>query len=179
VVLELFQKSIASSKKGSQFGAAVYVYPEEEYANMRTFLTKDGKAGFALKGDDIVSVFSTEPHVGGVNGIMQLAVQEGGRRLDAFDTVLPDLYYNNGFKIVARLGWNDEYKPDNWDKEVFLPFNRGEPDVVFMVYDPTYNKAPTKTDGVKVNEYDQGIEQQVKSIEAGGKFSFRAEEIAS
>jgi hypothetical protein len=173
----LFQKSIASSKKGSQFGAAVYVYPEEEYANMRTFLTKDGKAGFALKGDDIVSVFSTEPHVGGVNGIMQLAVQEGGRRLDAFDTVLPDLYYNNGFKIVARLGWNDEYKPDNWDKEVFLPFNRGEPDVVFMVYDPTYNKAPTKTDGVKVNEYDQGIEQQVKSIEAGGKFSLRAEEV--
>jgi hypothetical protein len=173
----LFQKSIASSKKGSQFGAAVYVYPEEEYANMRTFLTKDGKAGFALKGDDIVSVFSTEPHVGGVNGIMQLAVQEGGRRLDAFDTVLPDLYYNNGFKIVARLGWNDEYKPDNWDKEVFLPFNRGEPDVVFMVYDPIYNKAPTKTDGVKVNEYDQGIEQQVKSIEAGGKFSLRAEEV--
>jgi hypothetical protein len=93
---DLFQKSIASSKKGSQFGAAVYVYPKEEYANMRTFLTKDGKAGFALNGDDSVSVFSTEPHVGGVNGIMQLAVQEGGRRLDAFDTVLPDLYYNNG-----------------------------------------------------------------------------------
>ena len=169
----LFQDSIKSAKQNTPFGAAVYVYPEEDYANMRTFLTDDGKAGFALKGDDIVSVFSQEPHIGGVNGIMQLAVQEGGRRLDAFDTVLPDLYYNNGFKTVARLGWNDEYQPAGWDKETFKPFNNGQPDVVFMVYDPTYNQAPTDTDGVKINEYDQGSAEQAKSISEGKKFSFR------
>lgn len=168
-----FRKSISKVKEESPFGAAVFVYPDEEYANMRTFLTNDGKAGFALKGNDIVSVFSKEPHVGGVNGIMQLAVQEGGRRLDAFDTVLPDLYYNNGFKTVARLDWNNEFQPEGWDKETFKQFNNGQPDVVFMVYDPEYNKPPTNTDGEKINEYDQGIDEQAKAITKGAKLSFR------
>ena len=169
----LFQDSISDAKDNTAFGAAVYVYPEADYANMRMFLTSDGKAGFALKGDDIVSVFSQKPHVGGVNGVMQLAVQEGGRRLDAFDTVLPDLYYNNGFKTVARLGWNEEYKPEGWNKETFRDFGNGNPDVVFMVYDPEYNQPPTNTDGVKVNEYDEGTAEQAKSIPAGAKASFR------
>jgi hypothetical protein len=168
----LFQDSIATAKASNRFGAAVQVYPEEDYADMRMFLTNDGKAGFALKGDDIVSVFSQSPHIGGVNAIMQLAVQEGGRRLDAYDTILPRLYYNNGFKTVARLKFNEEYA-EGWDKKLFADFSNGKPDVVFMVYDPEYNQPPTKSDGVMIDEYDEGSAEQAKSLPAGAKASFR------
>jgi hypothetical protein len=167
----LFQDSISTAKESNPFGAAVQVYSAEDYAGMRMFLTKDGKAGFALKGDDIVSVFSQSPHIGGVNAIMQLAVQEGGRRLDAYDTILPKLYYNNGFKTVARLKFDEQYA-EGWDKKIFADFSNGKPDVVFMVYDPEYNQPPTKSDGVMIDEYDEGSAEQAKSISEGKEFPF-------
>lgn len=57
---DVFRGAIEKSKSNSKYGASVGVYSEDEYAKMRTFLTKDGKAGFALKGNDIVSVFSSQ-----------------------------------------------------------------------------------------------------------------------
>ena len=144
---KVYQQAIQKSKDASPYGAAVYVYPVEEYADMRLFLTEDGKAGFALKGDDIVSVFSGPPHKGSANSSLQLAVQEGGRRLDAFDTVLPELYNVNGFQVVGRMKWNEDYIPDGWDKETFSPFNSGEPDVVYMAYNPSDNRTVSENPG--------------------------------
>lgn len=174
----IFRDAIGASKKDNKFGAAVYVYPKEEYRNMRLFLAKDGRAGFALKGDDIVSVFALEPHKGAAAGIIELAIQEGGRRLDAFDTVLPDLYAGNSFKIVARIPWNEEYKPDDWNKSAFSKYHNGEPDVVFMVHDPEYFGKPSNADGAMVKSYDDGVAEQRKALRAGSDepvFSNRAE----
>lgn len=170
----LFQDSIAASKQGNPFGAAVYVYSEAEYRDMRLFLTDDGRAGFALKGDDIVSVFALGPHKGAAAGILELAVQEGGRRLDAFDTVLPDLYAANGFKTVARIRWNDEYSPEGWDKNTFDAFSGGEPDVVFMVYDPENAQAPTGDDGVLAESYDDAVAAQRDALKGESKLSRRS-----
>jgi len=139
---DVFQAAIAKSKEDSPYGAAVYVYPEEAYADMRKFMTQDGKAGFALKGNDIVSVFSSPEHKGAASSMLQLAVQEGGRKLDAFDTVLPNIYYQNGFKVVGRMKWNEDYIPDGWNKQTFKEFNKGEPDVVYMAYDPEESRTP-------------------------------------
>ena len=159
-----FRDSIQSAKDRSPFGAAVYVYDQADYEGMRLFLAEDGKAGFALKGDDIVSVFAGEPHNGAVNAILQLATQEGGRRLDAFDTVLPNLYAVHGFRAVARTKWNDEYSPDGWNKETFKEFNNGEPDVVFMVHDPKYFGMYSKADGETIAEYDDGAKAQAEAL---------------
>jgi hypothetical protein len=159
-----FRNSIQAAKDSSPFGAAVYVYDQADYEGMRMFLAEDGKAGFALKGDDIVSVFAGEPHNGAVNAIMQLATQEGGRRLDAFDTVLPNLYAVHGFRAVARTKWNDDYSPDGWNKETFKEFNNGEPDVVFMVHDPEYFGKYTKADGEVIAEYDDGAKAQAEAL---------------
>lgn len=157
----LFADSIKAAKDATPFGAAVYVYPEEDYRDMRLFLTEDGKSGFALKGDDIVSVFSGQK--GASTALLQLAVQEGGRRLDAFDTVLTNIYATNGFRAVARLAWNDEYRPDDWNKATFKQFNGGEPDVVFMVYDPANSAA---RGGVEVQDYDEGNALQREALGA-------------
>ncbi|CAB4130845.1 hypothetical protein UFOVP123_38 [uncultured Caudovirales phage] len=159
-----FRDSIQSAKDRSPFGAAVYVYDQADYEGMRLFLAEDGKAGFALKGDDIVSVFAGEPHNGAVNAILQLATQEGGRRLDAFDTVLPNMYAVHGFRAVARTKWNDEYSPDGWNKETFKEFNNGEPDVVFMVHDPKYFGMYSKADGETIAEYDDGAKAQAEAL---------------
>ena len=159
-----FRDSIQSSKDGSPFGASVFVYDEADYAGMRTFLTEDGKAGFALKDDDIVSVFSGPEQRGAVNSILQLATQEGGRRLDAFDTVLPVLYAMHGFKPVARVKWSDDAAPDDWNKETFKEFNNGKPDVVFMVHDPKSFAKYTEGDGKIIQDYDQGAVEQAKAL---------------
>ena len=114
---QAFHAAITASKAANVHGAAVYVYPVEEYAQMRTFLADGGKAGIALKGKDIVSVFNSDPNLPGASmALMRLAIEQGGRQLDCFDTNLPGLYAKHGFRIVSRLPWDESQAPGNWDK---------------------------------------------------------------
>ena len=133
-----FHKAITESKTKNKFGASVYVYDEKDYTDMKMFLTETGTAGFAIKSDgDLVSVFSTPGSTDGRVGVSMTmaAVDNGATKLDAFDTILPELYSIIGFKETGRDSWSDEYMPDDWDKKVFADFNKGEPDVVYMEYD--------------------------------------------
>lgn len=162
-----FVDAITAAKKSSPNGAAVYVYPEQDYAGMRLFTNEDGTAGFALKGDDIVSVFKHADNRSQrvFHSVLRLAVEQGGRRLDCFDTLLPTLYSANGFQPVVRMKWNDEYAPEGWDKKVFADFNGGEPDVVFMAYDPRSERmyqagdVPAYTD-----DYDEAVRLQENAV---------------
>lgn len=166
-----FRDAISKSKAGGVYGAAVQVYDESEYAKMRLFLTEDGMAGFALKGDDIVSVFNTK---GGKNkatalAALSLAVQLGGRKLDCFDTVLPGLYAMAGFRAVSRIKFNPDPKiiPKGWNYDTFAEFNGGMPDVVFMVFDPSSWSVYKSTDGdlyLGDDAYDQAVAAQEAAI---------------
>lgn len=127
--------------------AQVYEYSPEEYKQMKLFTAENGKSGFALKPDgDIVSVFSAEK--GSITGLMNLAIQNGGKKLDCFDTFLPKIYKKFGFVEVDRVKWNEEYKPTNREKEFFKQYNNGESDVVYMELKssntPTQEKQITK-----------------------------------
>lgn len=128
---------------------------------MDLYLSEDGQSGIAVKPNgDIVSVFAGDnaPRGSGYT-LMLLAIQNGGRQLDCFDTHLPDYYSLIGFKPVAKMKWNDEYIPEGWNKENFKDYNNGEPDVVFMVYDPN-----TKKDNEipYITDYDDGDKIQQK-----------------
>ena len=160
-----FQNAITRAKTGT-YGASVHAYSADEYQGMRLFMSPDGKSGFALKGDDIVSLFK-HPDLaarGIANTSLMLATEQGGSRLDAFDTQLPKLYSNSGFRAVARLKWNETYKPAGWDKSTYKEFNGGKPDVVFMTYDPGNAKLYAKGDGAYVADYDAGTAAQTSSI---------------
>lgn len=142
------------------YAASVYVYEEHEYRQMRLLVTDDGRAGVALKGDEIVSAFAHRDctHPKAVQSMLSQATALGGRRLDCFDTVLPDLYADAGFVPVARLKWNDDYAPDGWDYNTFRAYKSGRPDVVFMAYDPACiggEYAPGA--GMYVDDYDEGL----------------------
>jgi hypothetical protein len=136
---EAFHRMIQAGRASRlEEGASVHVYDPAEYAQMRLFLNSDGTAGFALKGDDIVSGFShiKSKDKGAIHAMVQLGVDQGGRRLDCFDIGLPDIYSDCGFTTVKRMKWSDKDAPKDWNKEAFREFNNGEPDLIFMAYDP-------------------------------------------
>ena len=126
-------------------GAQVYVYDPADYQGMKLFVRDDGGAGFAIKGNDLVSVFSKGADNGATVQMLQLAVQMGARKLDCFDTFLPGVYARHGFTAIARTPWNEGLAPDGWSKKYFEDHNGGQPDVVFMAlthdhfgqYDPS------------------------------------------
>jgi len=132
-----FRDSLLRARASHIHGAALHVYKLGEYSRMRTFLTDDRLAGFALNGEDIVSVFrhTAAPARGLAAALMRQAVAAGGRTLDAFDTYLPKVYARCGFVEVGRLAWNDEYAPVDWDYGTFEQWNGGRPDVVLMRHD--------------------------------------------
>lgn len=163
----LFRERISQSKEANKYGASVYVYEEAEYAGMRMFMTADGTAGFALKGQDIVSVFSDgKSNPGAVHAMIELAIQEGGRTLDAFDTVLPELYAMHGFVVQSRLKWDEKEAPDTWDKQVFQKYNNGEPDVVFMALDVDSYDSVQHHPNVYFTDYNEAVANQLAKINA-------------
>lgn len=136
----------------------------------RQFLFDDGGSGFALDGDNVISVFGAPNARGVAARVLDAAVAAGGRRLDGFDTFLPRLYARYGFRAVARLPFNREHAPTrergagaDWDYDFFArEFGTAEPDVVFMVHDPA--TAGAVTDNV-VTTYEDGIAAQDAAIE--------------
>ena len=137
---------------------------------MQPFLSPDGRSGFALKGDDIVSLFGHPEAEKGVAGrALKMATDLGGRRLDAFDTYLPRTYAKAGFKAVARAPFDPQYQPEDWNYDSFKNYNNGRPDVVFMVHDPSSDPA-ARTGGRPVATYDEGVAAQNEALkEIGGR----------
>lgn len=137
---------------------------------MQPFLSPDGRSGFALKGDDIVSLFGhPEAEKGVAQRALKMATDLGGRRLDAFDTYLPRTYAKAGFKAVARAPFDPQYQPEDWNYDSFKNYNNGRPDVVFMVHDPSSDPA-ARTGGRPVATYDEGVAAQNEALkEIGGR----------
>jgi hypothetical protein len=169
---QVFYDAIKSSKEKANFGAAVYLYDPAEYKDMRLFLTPDGTSGFALKGDDIVSVFNKPggPHKGVSNPLLDLAIAQGGRKLDAYDTVLPRIYGQSGFKTTSRMAFDPEQVPADWSTKTFGDFNKGQPDVIHMVYDPRHDGGYTLGDGRFFREYDDAVAYQEKNVKATNNY---------
>lgn len=136
--------------------ASVDVKKLKDYKDMKALiLTKDKKTGCAVTKDgDIVSLFSSSTERHRTVPLLLAAIQSGGKKLDCFDIYLPSLYSKVGFKAVARNNWVEKYKPAGWDKEYFKSFNNGEPDVVFMVYDPSNTAAYKPGDGRLIKSDD-------------------------
>jgi hypothetical protein len=171
----LFAQKIQASKDANPYGAAVYVYPENEYQNMKLYLTEDGTAGFAIEGGDtLVSVFNDKTNKNVTYALGSLAVEEGAKYLDAFDTALPYIYRNLGFETISRLKWDNSQAPNNWDKSTFAKYRKGEPDVVFMRHNPEYFDEYKKTDGYYVDTYEQGM----RSVREGYRPDTKSKETA-
>lgn len=102
--------------------------------------------------------------------MLEMAISQGGRQLDCFDVYLVEIYEAHGFKPVAKMKWDDEYIPEGWNKDNFKDYNNGEPDVVFMVYDPNNDIEKKKKEAEEkygkkneipyIYDYDDGEDAQ-------------------
>ena len=188
----LFHKLITQSKSINKFGASVHVYEPGEYAQMRLFITPDGKAGVALKPDgDLVSGFSNQEvdKPRRIAQLLGLAIKEGAIKADSFDTVLPQYYIDFGLLPVAQDKWNEEFKPEKWDKEVFKQWNNGEPDVIYYVYKGGDRSTISERAGefgswkdlkkdVPYAEYDDAVKIQQQSIKSKSQLPEQVEDTA-
>lgn len=180
---EAFRNALLKLKENNKFAASVYVYELDEYKAMQLFATADGTAGFAIKPDgDIVSVFvnGDSPHKRATRSMLAQAVEQGGTKLDAYDTVLPKIYADAGFRPVSRARWNEEFAPDGWNKEVYETYNNGEPDVVAMVYDPTrVGSEYDPNEGKYYGDYDAAIAARDLDLEAPRTITKDAERLVA
>jgi hypothetical protein len=157
-----FNKTISAFKAEDKFGACVAAYPADDYVGMRLFIAMNGKSGFAIKPDgDVISVFAYDKHG---RAILEASTAVGGKKLDAFDTVLPVIYAAHGFKATSRLKFSEQEKPEGWNYDTFKRFNNGRPDVVFMVNDPASMTRYQPTDGQLVEDYGEAVAIQDRAV---------------
>lgn len=167
-----YSTDMAEAMKDHPFGKQVTIQKPEDLLDAKLFRTEHG-GGFAIKPDgDIVGVFqSPNAPPNSSYAMLQLAIKQGGKKLDAFATMLPKIYQTVGMKPVSRVKWSDEFAPEGWDKATYKEFNNGEPDLILFVYDPNYfggadlNKLPI-FDGP--NGYDQAQVIQDKALKELG-----------
>jgi len=151
--------------KNNKYAASVEV--KDEYPDDWKLMTsKNRDAAVAIKPDgDIVSVGkangSSESRWG--KRAIEIATKNGGDHLDCFETFLPHIYGGAGMRPVARIPFNDEFKPDGWEYETYKEYNNGRPDIIFMVHDPSYKKYDPK-DAKPVGSYEEGQEMQKKHL---------------
>lgn len=176
----VFLRLLSSAKKTlGPAGACVEEKSMDELtgkdgSTFRFFLSEDGKSGFAIKnGDDLVSVFAAADANHG-DALIECAIAAGARRLDCFNTILPKLYAKHGFRPVARIAFNREYAPYDWDYDFFAKgdFNHGEPDIVFMVLDDGRQEdfSSLEVNAVPlVTDYEEGERLQAEGVKAYAK----------
>lgn len=169
---EVFRNALIEAAESNPYGKSVTIHDLDYYKQdgVRLFLTQDGKGGIALNGDEIVSGFmgdgAADRGQGAVQSMIAKMVELGGRRLDAYDTILPKLYAEAGFKPVARIKWDDEFAPEGWDYELYGDYNEGRPDIVFMAYDPArVGSKYDPSEGDYVDDYDKGLPAQKAALQ--------------
>lgn len=100
----------------------------------RLYAAADGMAGGGVReSGEIAALYSLSGTRGSGERIVKRAIADGGAYLECFDTFLPRIYERTGMTPVARVPFNREFAPDDWDYEGMVEYSNGEPDIVFMV----------------------------------------------
>lgn len=121
-------------EENPEMGAFLTAHDAEHFGDFELIMNEEGTAGAAVSPDgDAQNLFSLEDaEPGAGRAVMKKAFEEHGAiTLDCYDGYLRDLYAEFGFRETARMEFDPEYAPDGWNFEKY-----GEPDVVFMHYDP-------------------------------------------
>lgn len=112
-----FAKAIKEAKAANPHGGAVDEHSLDELTTFKTFLSKNGMAGVAVKPDgDITAVFKNSNYKarGAVNDLIITARENGGVKMDCYGIGLVNKYEKCGYVPVARIPFNPEYASDPW-----------------------------------------------------------------
>tara|TARA_R110000868_G_scaffold83813_5_gene236695 strand:- start:4734 stop:16211 length:11478 start_codon:yes stop_codon:yes gene_type:complete len=133
----------------------------EDVKNGTVITNKDGQAVVGADGDIKAVYKNPDSNARRVSDtLLKEAIKAGGTKLDNFDIYLTKLYLENGFRIVSRLPFNEEFAPDGWNKE-----KHGTPDVVAMIYDPE-GKLDIEEKQFTNEQYDEAIDYRDTYVDA-------------
>jgi hypothetical protein len=133
----------------------------EDVKNGTVITNKDGQAVVGADGDIKAVYKNPDSEARRVSDtLLKEAIKAGGTKLDNFDIYLTKLYLENGFRIVSRLPFNEEFAPDGWNKE-----KHGTPDVVAMIYDPE-GKLDIEEKQFTNEQYDEAIDYRDTYVDA-------------
>ena len=168
-----YYEAVSRAKQANEHGAYVDASTPEDLSNKRLFVYSGGAAGFAIEQDgNITNVFKnpnlTDKKGVGTEMVLQ-AIDKGGDRLDNFDGFLTELYGTLGFIPQAKMEFNPEYAPENWDFE-----RDGQPYVVFSKH--TGDDIDTVLEKAMNDEYDYSLDNvpTVESYEEGKRLQEEA-----
>ncbi|MEI3518530.1 MAG: hypothetical protein V8R14_03600 [Clostridia bacterium] len=112
----VFSRQLDNAIEANKHGAYVDAQNIENLksSKAKTFLSDDGSAGVAVKGDgDIVGVFNAgTKYRGAAKDLIVTARANGGAKMDCYGMKLVNTYENAGFVPVARVPFNAEYVDD-------------------------------------------------------------------
>ena len=164
---EEFVQNASKNKSEAKFGTSVDVLSPDQYKDYDLIqaswggetatvsVAKNGEVGAVTRSQNATPTL--------VRVAMDAALHmRGGRSLwlNGFDTILPKLYWDYGFEPVAKLKFNDEFRPEGWDYKAYSKFNNGRPDVMFMRYtgEFTGNYKTARAEAPYVESYDKASE---------------------
>ena len=121
----------------------------------------DGLCGAYVKEDGYMGGLFKHPEcpMSNVAKILQkIRIEKyGGFWFDCFDTLSP-LYSNNGFMTVAKLKFNPDFAPENWENSTLS----NKPDVCFMVYDKQDVRSFVSFSPMYVENWNEGKDRAIK-----------------
>ena len=156
---------VKESKENNPKGCCVDVHEASEYDTYKNFVLPDNMGSVSIKPDgDIVSIAkNSKSKIKSVMKIfMDTALENGGIKLDCYGK-LARFYNRYGFEAVARVEFNEEYAPVDWNYEIL-----GKPYVYVMRYNPnidTKNQDLEKVRTFTKNQYEEAIAYRDNLIE--------------
>ena len=136
----------------------------DELVGHRIFVSEEGGAGIALRGDEIVGLWKlpTAP-VGVGHSLLRVCIEEGGRRGDCYDTFLMDIYSAHGATVSARLDFDPALAPEGMPDNI----RALEPDVVSFHIDnkrrSLYEQGEVRN---RVDDYDELLDDAKTDVDA-------------
>jgi len=153
---ELYYDAVSLAKERNEYGQFVDAGSVESLSEKRMFLYAGGEAGFAVGEDgNITNVFKNPDFTkrkGTVYEMLSQAVDKGGDRLDNYDGALTTFYAQSGFQPEARLEFNREFAPDDWNYE-----RDGEPDIMFSRHVESELSGEEMRDRILSGVYEENI----------------------
>ena len=185
-----FRDAVVEAQESYSDAEGWRVSPHDEYHESdKCFTSRAGSTTCVDGSGDIVSVCKMNGSDDRAGDLLEQAIANGGKKLDAYGPGLFRLYTSHGFEPCSWCEWDDQYAPGKWKKANSLPDDdswHGIPDdelivprepVIFYRY--TGNKAKYNTpqelndayngflNGTKSagTDYDAAYDQRDKKME--------------
>lgn len=119
---ETFRAAVVAAQDSYSDEDGWRVGPHDEYSDAdKCFITPAGSTTCVDPSGDIVSVCKMDGSNDSAGDLLDQAIANGGKKLDAYGMKLFRLYTSHGFEPCSWCEWDDEYAPLKWKRANGLP----------------------------------------------------------